>query len=79
MTIAELIKVQRKQLGLKQRDITNAMGWSSPQYQSNIERSISTPPLKSVKKYCEVLMIKPEKLKRLMIKQKRAEIERVFG
>lgn len=45
MQIGELLKRARKERGLSQHEITFMLGWSSPQFLSNIERGkCSLPP-----------------------------------
>lgn len=79
MEIANLIKKHRKQVGIKQKEVSAQLGYTSAQFVSNWERGISWPPLKDVNKVCAILKIKPAKLKSLMIKARREEIERAFN
>lgn len=43
------MKNLRKKANLSQNDVAVEMGYSSPQFISNWERGVSTPPLSSVK------------------------------
>ena len=40
----ERIKKAREAAGLSQREITDALGWSSPQFISNVERGLAHLP-----------------------------------
>ncbi|MEO0337510.1 MAG: helix-turn-helix transcriptional regulator [Pseudomonadota bacterium] len=40
------LKQARLRKGLRQKDVANLLGYESPQFISNWERGVSTPPLK---------------------------------
>ena len=52
-----LFKKARKDSGLSQTKLSELIGLNSPQYVSNWERGLCNPPLKSLKKLCEILKI----------------------
>lgn len=54
------LKRARVAAGLSQRDVSNKMGYSTPQFISNWERGVSLPPMKSFKKLASILKIKEE-------------------
>jgi len=56
-TIGLLVKERRTKLGLTQKEVTDKMGWNTPQFISNIERGVSQPPLFSAPKLCKILQI----------------------
>lgn len=54
------------------------MGWISPQLQSNLERDVSNPPMKTLKKYCDFLDIEYEAMKDFFIQDFLEELEECF-
>ncbi len=60
-SLGSYLKHQREKLGLSQQEISEALGYSSPQFVSNWERDVSTPPVKSVKKIAEVYKLDTRK------------------
>lgn len=52
--LAELLKQKRIKAGLSQRDVSNALGYSTPQFISNWERGVSTPPMDTIPKLAEL-------------------------
>ncbi len=52
--LAELLKQKRIKAGLSQRDVSNALGYSTPQFISNWERGVSTPPMDAMPKLAEL-------------------------
>lgn len=60
MGIAKLLKARRLELGLDQKDIAKKLGYTSPQFISNWERGMSTPPAKKIKRLAQILELDPE-------------------
>lgn len=44
-----LLKSKRVAAGLSQRDVSNKLGYSTPQFISNWERGVSSPPVKELR------------------------------
>lgn len=51
---AKLLKEKRIEADLTQAEVANALGWSTPQFVSNIERGLAGIPAGSVKKLCRM-------------------------
>lgn len=51
---------KRKNAGITQRQVTDALGYSSAQFCSNFERGIAAPPLKKMKTYSKLLKFKKD-------------------
>lgn len=79
MNLAELIKLKRREKRLMQWDVAMHMGYSSPQYISNVERAVCTPPLKEARKWCEALGIKKEVYKKLYLKELADRFDGAWG
>ncbi len=43
--VGEFLREARQKAGLKQREVSEALGYSSPQFISNFEAGIAVPPL----------------------------------
>ena len=48
--LGEILKTLREKAGLTQRDVSDTLGYSTPQFISNNERGISAPPLRDIPK-----------------------------
>jgi len=59
---------KRIKAGLSQKDVSDKLGYTSPQFISNYERGLCSPPLKKLKKIAELYKIKPKVIADLMIK-----------
>lgn len=60
--LGKFLKESRESAGLSQRDVAVKLGYSTPQFISNWERSVSTPPLKTLKKISELYKVAPDEL-----------------
>lgn len=77
--IGLLVKQKRTRLGLTQKEVTDKMGWETPQFISNIERGVSQPPLKSAPKLCNILNISAYAMHGAYIKDFNKEFHKAFG
>jgi len=66
--IGKYLYEKRIKAGLSQKDVSDKLGYSSPQFISNYERGLCSPPLKKLKKIAELYKIKPKTIADLMIK-----------
>ena len=48
--LGTILKEKREAAGLSQLDVSKSLGYTTPQFISNWERGISTPPVKTIKK-----------------------------
>lgn len=62
----KLLYEARKRIGLSQGQLAKALGLSTAQYISNIERGLCPVPIRKVKKFCKILKIEPKVLTSLM-------------
>lgn len=73
------IKEVREEAGLSQRDLAEPLGYTSPQYISNIERGIANINIETLSKICSILGQGKSKLIEAMkedfIEQSRAKIK----
>ena len=69
--VGAYLQTLRVRKDLTQRDVSNALGYSSAQFISNFERGIAFPPLKKLKIMLEIYEAKPDRLLELTIDSKR--------
>ena len=78
--IGEELKRLRVKAGLKQKEVASKLGYSTPQFISNWERGISSPPVKSIKTLAGIYKTSPEKLflkiQKAVMNHMREEFER---
>lgn len=56
------LKRLRVKAGLKQKEVAARLGYSSPQFISNWERGVSSPPVKVLKQLAGIYNTDPHKL-----------------
>ena len=66
--LGKFLYEKRIKAGLSQKDVSDKLGYSSPQFISNYERGLCSPPLKKLKKIAELYKIKPKIIADLMIR-----------
>lgn len=59
-----MLRELREKRGLTQADVSTKLGYTSPQFVSNIERGITSFPEGKVKMFAKVLQVNPEALLR---------------
>lgn len=57
MIISQLLKEARLKADLSQKDVSDQLGYTSPQFVSNWERGVSRPPLEICKELCKILQL----------------------
>lgn len=56
-TLGKILKKKRELKGLSQKELSLKLGYETAQYISNIERNVSLPPTKKLKKLSKILDI----------------------
>jgi len=64
--LGAMLQKRRQKLGLTQKQIADALGYSSGQFLSNFERGIARPPLKKLKWLCKRYSLPPQSVARLI-------------
>ncbi len=59
-TSKEYMKQLREQAGLSQVQLSEALGYTTPQFISNWERGVSHPPVSQIKKIATLLKTDPQ-------------------
>jgi transcriptional regulator with XRE-family HTH domain len=60
--LAEFLKQKRVAAGLSQREVSDKLGYTTPQFVSNWERGVSHPPINAIKKLGELYKISADEL-----------------
>lgn len=60
--LGTFLKEKRENVGLSQKDVAHKLGYTTPQFISNWERGISTPPLKTLKKIGDMYKVSADEL-----------------
>ncbi|MCE3009780.1 MAG: helix-turn-helix transcriptional regulator [Proteobacteria bacterium] len=68
------LKNKREAQGLTQSDVAKRLGYGSPQFISNIERGISSVPLKSLKTLVEMYGVSPEEIIDVFLEEKKSQL-----
>lgn len=73
----------RLKADLKQKEVAELLGYSSPQFISNWERGISSPPVKTLKQLAGIYNTNPDKLfqslRNAVVEQMKTEFESSVG
>lgn len=62
VSLAKFLKDKRESVGLSQKQVADKLGYTTPQFVSNWERGVSSPPLKTLKKIGELYHVSPDEL-----------------
>ena len=73
-----LLKQARERKGISQGQLSKALGFSNPQFISNIERGLSELPTKHFKKVEKILGIPMPKLIEMKIESTQKRLRKVF-
>jgi transcriptional regulator with XRE-family HTH domain len=65
--LGEFLRESRKRAGYSQVEFATKLGYESPQFISDWERGVYSPPMKKFLLICDLLFIKPEKLFQLLL------------
>ena len=65
------LKDVRENADLTQADVSHKLGYTSPQFISNIERGISVVPLKTLARMVNLYKINPESVVKIILESQR--------
>lgn len=69
--LGAFLKDVREQAELTQADVSQKLGYTSPQFISNIERGISVAPLKTLARMVGLYKINPESVVKIILESQR--------
>lgn len=79
VNLGKLLKDARIAQNLSQRDVSQELGYSSPQFISNIERGLCMPPLKQLKVMIDMYKLNPSEVYELIVDAQSAYIRDQLG
>lgn len=71
-------KLLREKAGLTQREVSDALGYSTPQFISNVERGRCRFPVTKLPKIKKLYKISTEQILDLFLSEERSSLLRVF-
>lgn len=74
-TLGSFLKKRREAIGVTQKEISQRLGYSSPQFISNIERNISIPPIRTIRVLVRIYQIPPRYMVELLMNMQRQMFE----
>lgn len=77
--LAEALKQAREKAELSQGEVAKALGYSSPQFVSNMERGLCSIPPRKAAAFCKLTGMKPAKLRELMIETMTRQLDKGLG
>ena len=67
MNLGEYLKSKRENASLSQGDVAKKLKYTSPQFISNWERGVSSPPIKTLKLLSELYKVSTDELFKLIL------------
>lgn len=74
-SLGKVLKDKREKAGFSQAEVSKKLGYSSPQFISNWERGLSTPPVTSLRAIAQLYKISPDNLFQIYLKTTLKQIE----
>ena len=69
--LGQYLKSMREQCSLTQADVSGKLGYTSPQFISNIERGISVAPLKTLARMVNLYKVSPDGVVRIILESQK--------
>ena len=76
--LCAFLKDARINSGLTQRDLSDSLGYTSPQYVSNWERGVSSPPMDKLYELVRLLKLNPEEILTILQADQEELVRRVL-
>ena len=77
--VGNFLKIKREKAHFSQGLLAQTLGYSSPQYVSNWERGLCSPPFEMLPKICHVLKISKSEIINVILDQTERELNRNFA
>ena len=75
MTLGQFLKSKRENASMSQGDVAKKLKYTSPQFISNWERGVSSPPIKVLKQLSGLYKISTDELFNLILKHSLIQLE----
>ena len=76
--LSEFLRVKRVATGMTQAEVASKLGYTSPQFISNWERGLASPPAFIVKDLAKIYHISADDLFQRLLKEVEADMIRAF-
>lgn len=73
------LKTKREEKGLTQSEVARTLGYGSPQFISNIERGISSVPLKSLRLIIDLYGVSSDEIVDILLQEKKQQLARALS
>lgn len=73
------LKQKRERLGLSQSEVAHELGYSSPQFVSNFERGLCSPPLPALRQMVELYKLSKREVVDVLLKQQKRFLDAYFS
>lgn len=70
--VGRFLRQRRIEIGLTQRQVSEKLGYGSPQFISDMERGLCTLPLKKLGEIVKLYKLAPQELMELMLQEQEA-------
>jgi len=78
MNLGHYLRKKRVEKKMSQFVLAEKLGYSSPQFISNWERTASYPPFDKYKQLCKLLDLDSKKIKNILLENYKTEMDRYF-
>lgn len=79
MKIGHYLKSKREKLKITQSQIAKALGYTSAQLVSNVERGVCSPPLSCLGKWCDLVKANKKRVMNIMLKEHKNKLSKALG
>lgn len=78
MTIAEFFKQAREKADMTQREVSEKLGYTTPQFISNVERGLCRFPMAKVKTFIKITKCSGKDMKKIYVDAYSGRISKFF-
>lgn len=78
-SLGNYLKNKRNESGLTQSEVATKLGYSSPQFISNFERGLCSPPLKNLKTLVKLYKIPVEEIMTLILEEQETILRKALS
>lgn len=80
--LAEFLKTARTRAGLSQKEVASVLGYKSSQFVSNWERGLSSPPITTLRRLCQLYKTSETEvfgiIRKIAVQKLEEDLEREF-
>lgn len=76
--MAQFLKERRMKVGLTQSDVARKLGYSSPQFVSNWERGLASPPVFILRDLTKIYKVAADEMFDLLLEEVKFDLQKEF-